>query len=673
MPTHHRFRQIHLDFHTSAQCLDVAGDFDSNTFVNTLKIGHVDTVNIFCRCHHGFTYYPTKVGTMHPNLKIDLLGSQLEALHKADIRCPIYMTIKFEDQAASQHPEWVCVNKDGSMAMRRPLTAPPFTWSILDVSTSYADFVVAQVEELFQRYGKDIDGFWFDICFTQPNYSPWSQAQMVKARVNLEDDQAVWRYARQQDLQFFDRLSKLVKIKKPDTSIFFNGTTTNDMAEMLPYQTHFEVESLPTSEGQWGYMHYPVISRQARSYGREIIGMTGRFHRSWSDFGGLKTSDQLDYECGTILGAGGRICVGDQLHPRGVLDPAVYRMIGESYSKVEKLEPWLYGATPTAEMALLALGKPGGVAFGIANPNEEVEGAAQMLLETGIQFDVIDQLEQVERYPALLLPETAILDEVWRAKLESHLDQGGKLILSGKAGIDPTTGKTLLKEIPIEFLGDTPTIPSYLRLDKNMTGNSPLATDYDYVFYGQTCLVKPKVGAQAFGDIRRALFTRAWNHFTGHQQAPVGDSMHSPIRVQNDKILYFAAPLFSVYRNYDYWAYRAIAITALRQFLRPGLLLPKAPGWVEFTLHNQPPAEGHPGRQIIHIVAFHSRRSSQSIPHVDQGWNTSDLSFKVRLDGKIPGKVYLAPDRKELPFKIENNYVLVDLPPVGIHTVVVIE
>ena len=42
---------------------------------------------------------------------------------------------------------------------------------------------------------------------------------------------------------------------------------------------------------------------------------------------GRITQVQLDYECGTILAAGGRICVGDQLHPRGVLDPAVYRTV----------------------------------------------------------------------------------------------------------------------------------------------------------------------------------------------------------------------------------------------------------------------------------------------------------------------------------------------------------
>src|SRR5512140_1786704 len=118
--------------------------------------------------------------------------------------------------------------------------------------------------------------------------------------------------------------------------------------------------------------------------------MTGRFHKSWADFGGLKTQDQLDYECGTILAAGGKICVGDQLHPRGVLDPAVYRLLGHSFERVEKLEPWLKDARPAAEAGILALGQAVDVLPGIGSHSPDVEGTAQVLLECGIQFDILD-------------------------------------------------------------------------------------------------------------------------------------------------------------------------------------------------------------------------------------------------------------------------------------------
>jgi hypothetical protein len=677
--THHRFRQVHLDFHTALECDSVGADFDAQTFVETLQMGKVDTINIFAKCHHGYSYYPTKVGTLHPKLKFDLLGSMVEALHRADIKCPIYVSVKWDDLAGMQHPEWVCVRKDGTLNMRPVLTGE-WGWSTMDLSTPYADYFIAQVEELISIFGKEIDGYWFDICFPAPNYSPWGMAQMRKAGINLADDTAVWRYARQQDLAFFKKVTEICQQKTPRATLYYNGTTTADMGEVNPYMTHYEIESLPTSGDAWGYLHYPIIARMARSYGKEIIGMTGRFHRSWADFGGLKTQDQLDYECGVILSAGGKVCVGDQLHPRGVLDPAVYRLLDKSFSRVEALEPWLSDAKPTAEAAILSLGQTGDAHPGVGTLNLDVEGTAQVLLETGIQFDIVDERADLSRYQTVFLPDNACLTPLWVTNLETYLAGGGKLVVSGAGGLDPVTGQFQLKEIPVTYLGKVPTRPAYLRLDTNLAKEGELATDYDYVFYDQAYLVRPVEGAQTFGELKRALFNRTWEHFTSHQHAPVGDSLNAPIAVRMGGVLYFAAPLFKAYRSWDYWAYRAVAVSALCDFLPPALLKPRAPGWVEMTLHTQPQSPEHPPRKIVHVVTYHPRRSLQTIQHVDQCYPTSGLGVSVRLDGMLPKRVYLAPQGEPLEFEVkgdprssEGDYVEITLPPVGAHSVAVIE
>jgi hypothetical protein len=670
--TNQRFRQVHLDFHTALDRDEVGSQFDARTFVETLQTGKVDTINIFAKCHHGYSYYPTRVGSMHPKLKFDLLGQMIEALHSADIRCPIYVSVKWDDLAGMQHPEWICVRKDGTLNMR-PVLSGDWGWSTMDLSTPYADYFMAQVEELITIFGKEIDGYWFDICFPAPNYSPWSMKRMRQVGVDLEDDAAVWQYARQQDLNFFQRLSAVCQAKTPQATIFYNGTITPSIGEVDPYVTHFEVESLPTSGEAWGYLHYPIMARLARTYGKEIIGMTGRFHRSWADFGGLKTQDQLDYECGEILSAGGKICVGDQLHPLGVLDPAVYRLLGKSFSQVEALEPWLEGSTPVTEAAIVSLGNPGETHPGVGTLNPDVEGTAQVLLESGVQFDIVDGHADLGRYAAVFLPDQAVLSEEWVEKLEKYLDGGGKLVVSGTAGLDQATGEFLLKDMPVTFLGKAPTQPAYLRLDENLAQEGELATDYDYVFYDQAYLVEPVEGAQAFGTLKRALFNRTWEHFTSHRHAPVGESLNAPIAVKNGSILYFAAPLFNAYRNWDYWAYRAVALSALRGFLPPALLKPQAPGWVEMTLHNQANTAGHGQRKIVHVVAYHPRRSLQNIPHVDQSFPTAGLGVAVRLDGMTPAKVYLAPEGTALDFKVADGYVEIALPPCGAHTVAVIE
>jgi hypothetical protein len=290
-----------------------------------------------------------------------------------------------------------------------------------------------------------------------------------------------------------------------------------------------------------------------------------------------------------------------------------------------------------------------------------------VLLESGIQFDIVDEQADLARYPAVFLPDQATLSEAWAGKLEKYLGGGGKLVVSGTAGLDQATGEFLLSDMPVTFLGKVPTLPAYLRLDEHLAQEGELATDYDYVFYNQAYLVEAVEGAQAFGTLKRALFNRTWEHFTSHRHAPVGESLNTPIVVKNKNILYFAAPLFNAYRSWDYWAYRAIAVSALRDFLPPALLKAQAPGWVEMTLHTQAQ------RKIVHVVAYHPRRSLQTIPHVDQCFPTAGLGVSVRLDGMAPAKVYLAPDGTALEFKVEEGYIKITLPPCGAHTVVVIE
>jgi hypothetical protein len=41
---HLRWRQIHLDFHTSEHCPSVGADFDEESFIRCLKMGHVNSV-----------------------------------------------------------------------------------------------------------------------------------------------------------------------------------------------------------------------------------------------------------------------------------------------------------------------------------------------------------------------------------------------------------------------------------------------------------------------------------------------------------------------------------------------------------------------------------------------------------------------------------------------------
>lgn len=58
------------DFRTPGTIPSFGIDFDARTFA-AVAAAHVDSMTLFPRCHHGYSYHPTAIGTMHPGLSCD--------------------------------------------------------------------------------------------------------------------------------------------------------------------------------------------------------------------------------------------------------------------------------------------------------------------------------------------------------------------------------------------------------------------------------------------------------------------------------------------------------------------------------------------------------------------------------------------------------------------------
>ena len=107
---------------------------------------------------------------------------------------------------------------------------------------------------------------------------------------------------------------------------------------MLDWFTHLELESLPS--GGWGYLHFPIAARYARTLGLDYLGMTGKFQTTWGDFHSFKNQAALEFECFHMLALNAKCCVGDQLLPNGRICPDTYDLIGKVYAQVAEKEAW---------------------------------------------------------------------------------------------------------------------------------------------------------------------------------------------------------------------------------------------------------------------------------------------------------------------------------------------
>ena len=113
-----RFRQIHLDFHTSEFIDGVGSQFDPEEFAATLEKARVNSITCFARCHHGWIYYDTQLNPeqRHPHLALNLLQAQIEACHARDIRVPIYTSVQWDHYTANRHPEWLALDETGRIS-----------------------------------------------------------------------------------------------------------------------------------------------------------------------------------------------------------------------------------------------------------------------------------------------------------------------------------------------------------------------------------------------------------------------------------------------------------------------------------------------------------------------------------------------------------------------------
>src|SRR3984957_3122596 len=113
-------RQVHLGFLKFPAGNGIGEDFDERPCAAAMKKAHVNSVTVFAKCHHGHLYYNTSRPERHPRLKknLNLLGRQIEALHRQGIRAPIYISVLCDEYAANTHPDWVARNPDGSPVKR---------------------------------------------------------------------------------------------------------------------------------------------------------------------------------------------------------------------------------------------------------------------------------------------------------------------------------------------------------------------------------------------------------------------------------------------------------------------------------------------------------------------------------------------------------------------------
>jgi hypothetical protein len=289
--------------------------------------------------------------------------------------------------------------------------------------------------------------------------------------------------------------------------------------------------------------------------------------------------------------------VGDQLHPNGEMNRDTYQLIGEAYQEVEAKEAWCRNARPVSEIALVSpealhSDEPGG---GFRHTSRAEEGAARTLLETQLQFDVVDLDRDLTSYRLVILPDEITLSGAFGEKIKEFVAGGGKLLLSGKSGMNPVCDAFAV-DAGLEIVARSEWNPDYI-VPSDKTESAPVRGPF--VIHGGAWDVRP-VGESVEVLAGRAVpyFNRAWDHFCSHQHTPGAALSEYPAVTANGQIAYFAHDIFTRYRLYGQPLYRDMVYDAIRHLLGKFSVAANLPTAGRTALMRQ---EGE-ARYVLHLL-----------------------------------------------------------------------
>lgn len=654
-----RFRQVHLDYHNSELLPDIAARFDPEEFAATLKRARVNSITCFGRCHHGMIYHDTKrfPERHHPSLKRNLLKEQIEACHRQNIRVPVYVTVQWDHFTARQHPEWLAVDEHGRVFDTEPYQ--PGFYRYLDVNTPYNDFLRAYMDELFET--APVDGLFLDIVKVLDTSSPHTIRQMHER--GMDPTQKAQRMAFYSDVmqRWREETSAYIRAKDANCGIFYNGGHVGPyIRKPLPTYSHLELESLPS--GGWGYLHFPLTSRYARTLGPDFLGMTGKFHTSWGDFSSLKNRAALEFECFSMLALTGKCSIGDQLPPNGKLDTATYDLIGSVYEQVEQKEPYCAGAKPLVDIGLMTIESPQPPDTSARVP-DPMMGAVRMLQEGRHQFDIVDAESDWSAYRVLILPDQVLLTDALAQKLNRYVAAGGSVLATHQSGLTPDKRAFATDAFGVSLIGDAPYSPDFIV--STGEGISAGLPNTELVVYQKANQVKPTTGT-VLAQTNVPFFNRTYEHFVSHRHTPSSGKPGYPAIVQNGKVIYFAHPMFSQYaQNAPRWC-KQFVLNALDRLLPDPLVrTPGAPTTLLATLNRQPDQN----RRVLHLLHYVPERRGRDFDVIEDVIPLSNVAVSVRGSAR---RVTLAPSGTALKFSQRNGRVEFVVPELRGHQMVVL-
>ena len=645
---------LFYDNHTMPACPDVGETFDAEAFTDRIKNCGVNRLTFHARCNQGMAYYDTEIGIKHPSLKYDLFDRLSKACIKKDIALMAYFHCGISSAEGLQNRDWTTLSFDG-----RAYRNPPFTPYVRTMcyNSPYRDRIIAMVKEVADNY--PVKGFFFDGLQEFSCVCPICVKEMKEKNIDYNNFYEVEKFSEFSALRLAKDIAKSTKKINPDFHLVFKGVS---LENQLGLSTHLEFVHLPTNQG--GYEILPVVARYARTLSKmSVINMTGRFY-DWGDFGGLRPEAAIKYELLYGLANGMRPNVGGHFHPRGDLENAVLDRIEKIYTELQAMEPWFDNAKNITEIAIV-YSKDDQNILKQAMSDGHLRATVRIMEELKLQFDVVTTFSDWSKYEVLVIPDDIPFTDELSHRIKAHIAEGKAVISSGSSGLDSEQKKFVLeKEWGIKYLGENNFNPAYFIVNKTFNTELP---DMPLSQYSTGVDLEPLSGTQVEARLIKPYYNRHWDGEYAFYYTPPDRVTNLPALTVNGNVAHFSHRIFSGYANKASVELKKVFSNVLDSYLpNPVFKSDNLPSFARAFVTEQP------GQRMVHLLSYipEMRGETQIIEEPIVLYN---MKIKLRIDGKVPKKVYMMPEDNSLPFELTDSYIEVTIPSTKGYSLIVFE
>jgi hypothetical protein len=276
-------------------------------------------------------------------------------------------------------------------------------------------------------------------------------------------------------------------------------------------------------------------------------------------------------------------------------------------------------------------------------------------------------------YKLVILPDEIELDEnsAFARKLQTFLQNGGKILMSGRSGMNKEHSQFVL-DAGLEIAGRSEFNPDYISPGDELP-TAPVRGRF--VIHGGAWNVTPNDGTRVLASRYDSYFNRAWNHFCSHQHTPDEKPSQFPAVTATQNIVYFAHDVFTAYRQLGQPLYRDLVFDAIKILLGETSFQSNLPTAARASLMRQQKEK----RDILHLL--YAVPVNRGADHKE--WASANMQVEVIEDliplynvecalrvGRKVASVQLVPSGEALEYSQEGETVKFSVPKLLCHAMV---